>query len=96
MKGWLKSQAADITQKSDRGSINRLTTGQKEQKKRLYKESNKLRWFNFKWKSEARQVIEDKIKHFTETGNFRKLDIYQRKLEDNKSVVESLKALFHR
>ena len=44
-----------------------------------------------RWQSEASRVIDDKIKHYTETGNARKLDIYLRKKEANTNAISILK-----
>ena len=36
---------------------------------------------------QAIQVIRDKIDHYSNTGNARKLDIYKRKLDDKNKIL---------
>lgn len=45
-----------------------------------------------KGETEAVRVIKDKIKHYKETGNARKLDIYQRKLQQKYSIISKIKS----
>ena len=42
---------------------------------------------------QALMVIKDKIKHYTETGNERKLAIYKSKLKQNSTLLLTMEAL---
>lgn len=61
---------------------------QKHSQNRAQQIKNRLRRMI---KSEAREVIEEKIAHFQKTGNARKLAIYQAKLQDHKNALEKVK-----
>ncbi len=45
-----------------------------------------------KMENEAIRVIKDKIKHYKKTNNLRKLDIYQRKLQQKYSIISNIKS----
>ena len=45
---------------------------------------------NMKWHTEAVIVIMDKIQHYKETGNVRKLAIYEAKLNEKKNIINKL------
>ena len=52
--------------------------------------NNKL---NLKSEITAVEVIKDKIKHFEETGNHRKLKIYMSKLKGKQPIIANLRKL---
>lgn len=85
--GFGKKVAASPNQKSDRGNVGKqLTTHEKEKKWKDQKEESKQKWFSPFWEGEAIKVIKSKIKHYKETGNARKLDIYTRKLKGKHGI----------
>lgn len=44
------------------------------------------------WETEAVKVIKEKIEHYKETGNARKLGIYEAKLKQKMSIIGALKS----
>ena len=53
----------------------------RDEKQKALKVAKKQGWFSSFWKSEARKRNEERLAHYTSTGNIRKADIYRRKLE---------------
>lgn len=53
---------------------------EKKKAKLKAKKESRLRWFGDFWKSEARKVCEERLKHYESTGNTWKAQIYRSKL----------------
>lgn len=53
----------------------------RSEKQKKLKVDRKVSWFTSFWKSEARKVCEERLKHYEETGNEWKAQIYRSKLQ---------------
>jgi len=92
---YITTEGSGCTPEKVSSKINVSTKSKADVKRimHIWKKQNAMN--DLKQRTEAEQVILDKIAHYTKTGNVAKLNFYKAKLEQNKITISIIKGVLN-